>query len=546
MNLVIVNLFYLKNYWILGGFMNLLIVSTILLLAFISVGLSKKAGIPAIILFIILGMGSSYLGIGFHDLDIVYNLASYSLILLSFYGGFAIKWKDVKSSAKEGLLLSTLGVLITTFIIGLFLFFMFDFTLFEGILIGSILGSTDAAGIFSILRSRKLSMKYQTNDIIQIESGANDAVAKSLTMAFIATMAIDTHRIPIITLRLIVIGVVIGFLVSAAYSFVIKRLRVSSANLLFVFILTGVLISYSLADTLGGNGYISVYILGLSLGNIEFHGKRSAASFVEGISGIVQIGLFYLLGGTSSVKDIIAHLPIAIALIIFITLVARPLAVYPILKLMGKPINQIKLISFAGFRGSSAIYLALKTMNSELAFEVIDIVFGVIVLSFIIQTIGLPRLVNRLNMNDENKSVIHSFNDYKYNTEIGFLNIKLLPDSSWIGQPIKELNRQLNYNIAEVIREGEIIIPHGATRLEKDDSLVLAGKLYDNKKSKLSEIKIEKGHSWINKKIKNIPFRSKELLVVLIRGDDILVPKGETIIQEKDLLITNEEHIKNK
>ena len=521
--------------------MNLLILSTILLLAFISVNLSKKAGIPAIILFILLGMGSSYLGFGFGDLDLVSSLASYSLILLSFYGGFAIKWENVKSSAKEGLLLSTVGVLITSFSIGIFLFYFFDFTLLEGVLIGSILGSTDAAGIFSILRSRKLNMKYQSNDIIQIESGANDAVAKSLTMAFIAEMATHTHRIPFITLRLIFVGVVIGLLVASAYSFVIKRLHVSSANMLFVFILTGMLISFSLADTLGGNGYISVYLLGLSLGNIEFHGKRPAASFVEGISGIVQIGLFYLLGSISSLSEIISHLPIAIALILFITFVARPLAVYPILKLMKKPLNQIKLISFAGFRGSTAIYLALKTMNSELAFEVIDIVFGVIVLSFIIQTIGLPKLVNRLNMNDPNSSVIHSFNDYKYHTDIGFLNISLPSDSTWIGQPIKNIDRGLNYNISEIIREGQMITPHGDTLLKKNDSVIIAGKLYDSKKSILTEIKVHKGHSWINKKIKNISLDSKDLFIMIIRKEDTLVPNGDTIIKEDDLLIISKE-----
>lgn len=208
-------------------------------------------------------------------------------------------------------------------------------------------------------------------------------------------------------------------------------------------------------------------------------------------TGIPVIILFIVLGMGSSYLgfgfvdlDLVSSLA-SYSLILFITLVARPLAVYPILKLMKRPINQIKLISFAGFRGSTAIYLALKTMNSELAFEVIDIVFGVIVLSFIIQTIGLPKLVNYLEMNDSNTSVLHSFNDYKYNTEIGFLNIALPPDSSWIGQAIKDLDRRLNYNISEIIREGEIIVPHGDTRLQKNDSVIIAGKLYDSKKSML-------------------------------------------------------------
>lgn len=520
--------------------MNLLLLSVFLLFAFYSINLTNKAGIPTIILFIILGMFSNRIGFEFYNLDLVSTLASYFLIVLSFYGGFAIKWDNVKSSAKESILLSTLGVLITVVAIGGFLYLVFDFSILEGILLGAILGSTDAAGIFSILRSRKLSMKYDTNNIIQIESGANDTVAKSITIAFIAAMATNTSMIPWITIRLIVVGLLVGLLVNYLYTFLIKRIDLSSSNLIFVFITTAMLISYSLADVVGGIGYLSVYIVGLGLGNIEFEGKRESAVFLEGIAGILQIGLFFLLGGMSSPENIIQQLPIAISLIVFITLVARPLAVYPILKLFKKPTNQIRLISFAGFRGSTAIYLALKTLNSNLSFQVVDIVFGVVVLSFIIQTLGLPRLINALKMNDTSTSIQKSFNDYKHDSNIGFINIDLLPNSNWINKQIKDIDRGFNYIIAEIIRDGQVIIPKGSTVLKENDSIVIAGKIYDNKKSMLSQVEIEVGHKWIDKKIKNINPERKKLVVMLIRNEEILIPNGETTIRLEDILIISQ------
>lgn len=242
----------------------------------------------------------------------------------------------------------------------------------------------------------------------------------------------------------------------------------------------------------------------------------------------------------SSPENIIQQLPIAISLIVFITLVARPLAVYPILKLFKKPTNQIRLISFAGFRGSTAIYLALKTLNSNLSFQVVDIVFGVVVLSFIIQTLGLPHLINALKMNDTSTSIQKSFNDYKHDSNIGFINIDLLPNSNWINKQIKDIDRGFNYIIAEIIRDGQVIIPKGSTVLKENDSIVIAGKIYDNKKSMLSQVEIEVGHKWIDKKIKNINPERKKLVVMLIRNEEILIPNGETTIRLEDILIISQ------
>ena len=143
-------------------------------------------------------------------------------------------------------------------------------------------------------------------------------------------------------------------------------------------------------------------------------------------------------------------------------------------------------------------------------------------------------------MNDTSTSIQKSFNDYKHDSNIGFINIDLLPNSNWINKQIKDIDRGFNYIIAEIIRDGQVIIPKGSTVLKENDSIVIAGKIYDNKKSMLSQVEIEVGHKWIDKKIKNINPERKKLVVMLIRNEEILIPNGETTIRLEDILIISQ------
>ena len=202
----------------------------------------------------------------------------------------------VKPVAKEAIVLSSFGVVVTALITGLFLHYILGFKLLEGMLIGSIVGSTDYASVSNILRSKNLNLKYNTAPLLELESGSNDPTAYTMTMVFLSLIIGLDVSAPIMILSQIALGIAMGFIFAYVIGKLIKKLPIEADGLYAVFMVSAMLITYSATDYLSGNGYLALYILGISLGNMEFRGKRDIVFFFDGFTQIIQIGLFFILG----------------------------------------------------------------------------------------------------------------------------------------------------------------------------------------------------------------------------------------------------------
>lgn len=529
--------------------MNYLVIGIIFILALFAIKFSNKHGIPALLLFIVLGMIFGAIGFDFDDFTFADNFATVALMVIMFYGGFGTNWKMAKPVAKEAIILSSLGVVATALITGLFAHYALGFSLLEGMLIGSIVGSTDYASVSNILRSKNLNLKYNTASLLELESGSNDPAAYTMTMVFLSVIIGSDMSVPVLILSQVALGIAAGFIFALVVGKLLRTIRIGADGLYAVFMASIMLITYSATSLIGGNGYLALYILGIYLGNMEFKGKRDIVFFFDGFSEIMQIGLFFILGLLSNLRSFIETFPIAIAIMVFMTLIARPVGVYGLMLPFRLQKNQLKMISLAGIRGAAAIAFAIMATNSEasLTVDIYHIVFGICVLSSLVQGSLMPPASRRWDMLDPNDTVLQTFNYYQTKREIGFLETRIHKDSSLIGIMVKDLNLTFDFIVAKIERGGKTIVPRGEVTLEENDLIVLGGeKHFDETGHELIEFTIPKGHRWENKSIKELDLPGNRLIIMVQDKDDkVIVPVGDTLVLEGDtiVMIEVEHHI---
>lgn len=460
--------------------MTYLLIGIIFILALFAIRISNKHGIPALLLFILLGMGFGALGLEFDDYQFADNFATLALMVIMFYGGFGTNWKMAKPVAKEAIVLSSLGVVATALVTGLFCHFVLGFDLLEGMLIGSIVGSTDYASVSNVLRSKKLNLKYNTAPLLELESGSNDPTAYTMTMVFLSVIIGSDVSIPILILSQVAIGIAMGFVFAYGIGKLLRKIQLRADGLNAVFMASIMLITYSATGLLGGNGYLALYILGIYLGNMEFRGKRDIVFFFDGFTEIMQIGLFFILGLLSNIRSFVATFPIALAIMLFITIIGRPLAVYGLMLPFHLKRNQLNMISLAGIRGAAAIAFAIMAVNSEavVSLDVYHIVFGICVLSSLAQGSLMPPAAKRWGILDPNDTVLQTFNYYQNKAQIGFLETRIHSNSYLIGSQVKDLNLTFDFIVAKIERNGKTIVPRGNITIEENDIIVLGGETH--------------------------------------------------------------------
>ncbi|MDO5457848.1 MAG: potassium/proton antiporter [Atopococcus tabaci] len=520
--------------------MYLLIIALILILALIAIRLSDKLKVPQLLLFMVLGIAFNYVGFDFNDFEFADSFAALALMFIIFYGGFGTKWEMTKPVAKEAITLSFLGTIATALITGLFVWLVFGFSLFEAMLLGSIVGSTDFASVSSVLQSRNLNLKYNTSPLLELESGSNDPTAFTMVTVFLLLIQGIDVNVPVLILLQVGLGIIFGFAIGWIFIRALSRLNFDE-GLLTIFLAAAALFTYEFTNQFQGNGYLAVYIFGIYIGNKEFVGKREVVFFFDGVTNLSQIGLFFMLGLLSNPQSIVAMMPIALVVMIFMTIIARPLSVYGLMLPFKMPNNQLIVISIAGLRGAAAIAFAIAAVNSgaPLVNDIYHIVFDICLLSALIQGGLLPWASRKFDMLDPDDNVLKTFNYYQDKSEVGFLETDIQPGSSLIGRQIKDLNIEFDFIIAKIIRENENIVPGGNITLQENDRLVFAGKQYfDPKGTDLKEFKINSFHSWVDQDIVNLDLPDDYLLILVLREDDqLVVPTGFTQILEGDTVI---------
>lgn len=520
------------------------LIGVVLLLSILADKFSAKLGMPVLILFMAMGMVFGCDGIfkiQFSNYYIAEEICSVALCLIMFYGGFNTKWSTAKPIAPKAIALSSIGVLITAFLTGIFCYYILNFSFIQSYLIGAVLSSTDAASVFSILRKKKLNLKDSCAPILEIESGSNDPFAYLLTIIGISILKGDTlSKIPYILFTQLFFGVSLGLIIAYIGIIVLTKTSVVPDGLYTIFIISLVVITFGLTSLINGNSFLAVYILGILIGNNNFNGKKNIILFFDGLTALAQILIFFLLGLLAFPHNFPQIIIPSIAITCFLTLIARPVAVFLVFKPFKSTLPQHLLISWAGLRGAASIVFSIMVVAdiNHISFDIFHIVFMVALFSVSIQGALLPFISKKLNMVDNNNDVRKTFNDYQEDSSITLMRMFIPFNHSWVNRSISDVNMPTDSLALMIKRKESTIIPNGDTVILANDTLILSVPSYKpSGKENLEEIKIAKNHKWCNKKIQELDLPTNVLIALIKRGCENLIPDGNTTILENDVIV---------
>jgi potassium/hydrogen antiporter len=470
---------------------NILLLGSILLfLSIIASKTSYRFGVPALLMFLAMGMlaGSDGLGqIQFDDPKLAQFIGVVALSFILFSGGLDTKWQSVKPVLKQGIVLSTVGVLFTAILLGLFAHYFLELSLIESLLIGAIVSSTDAAAVFSILRGKGVGLKRNLRPILELESGSNDPMAFFLTISLIT---VYTHQdiglvsiVPLF-LKQMIIGAGIGLLMGRLMGIILNRINLDVDGLYPVLVTSMVLFTFSITDFTGGNGFLATYLSAVVLGNSSFIHKKSLMKFYDGIAWLMQIILFLTLGLLVYPSQIVPVVGAGIILSLFLMLVARPLSVFMSLALFKMRLREKVFISWVGLRGAVPIVFATYPLihGIENANLIFNVVFFITVSSVLFQGTTLSIVARWLHLTVPEKIRKRSPLEIELvdNFKSEMLEIELRPGNKTIGKSIVQLAFPQTAIIVMINRNGKFIRPGGSTLLEEGDKLHV---LADNKES---------------------------------------------------------------
>lgn len=457
----------------------------VLLICITSSKILYKFGIPILLIFIVLGMLSGsdgIIGIYFDNYELTSQLCSIGLIFIMFYGGFGTSWEMAKPIAIPSILLSTLGVVITAGLTGFFCFKVFNTSLLEGLLIGSIVASTDAASVFAILRSQKLNLKGSLASILEIESGSNDPFAYMLTVIILGLMGNKGYDtiIPML-LNQVIVGIICAVLLAKLTIYLLRRVHFEIDGFYPIFVMAIAVLSYALSEHFGGNGYLSVYMTGLIIGNSKIPHKKSMFQFFDGISWIMQIMLFFILGLLSFPSKLPSIILEGFAISMFMIFIARPIATFSILSWFKTPLKEQLFVSWVGLRGAASIVFAIYAVTYGVPIEsdIFHIVFFVALFSVGIQGTLLPFVAKKLDLIDDESQVLKTFNDYREDTSTKLTEVTISDNSKIANKSIMDSNIPQDLLIVMIKRKGEVLIPNGSTNILPQDVLVITGNDFD-------------------------------------------------------------------
>ena len=523
----------------------LLIFSAIVVICIFFNKFSGKFGIPVLLLFLLLGLlcGSQYDGFASNWGWVVGDISTLALVFIMFYGGFGTRWKSAKPIAMEAGMLSTLGVALTASFVGLFCHFALGWAWLESFLMGAVISSTDAATVFSILRSRKLGLKNRTAPLLEMESGSNDPMSYMLTTVMLSLFSGSVTAGGVVwqIFSQITFGVAGGLLLASGAVFLLKRISFQNDGFDMLLFIAIALVSYALPDLIGGNGYLSAYIVGIVLGNTEFPARKPLVSFFDAITSLMQIVIFFLLGMLAIPLNLLHSLLPAMIIFVFLTLVARPLAVCGVLAPFNKyPFRQLGLVSFVGLRGAASIVFAINILTSAVALEhdIFSIVFCIVLVSIAFQGSLVPAFARLTGMTDKDEDVMTTFSDFSENEEMCFGAIRITETSRWNRRKIKDLDLTQDCLIALVVRGNTRIIPKGDTLLQAGDEIVLCTRSFQDQSTDiLTRHCLSEDSKWAGCRVGDYPKQEGSLLILIQRGDERIIPNGNTILNAGDVLV---------
>jgi potassium/hydrogen antiporter len=439
---------------------------------------AARTGLPVLVAFLGLGMllGSDGPGgIEFDDAKATRDAGIIGLGLILYEGGLQTSWRRLREVAVPAALLSTLGVVLSTLVTGLAAHELFELTWLEAILLGAVVASTDAAAVFSTLRFTHIRRRLART--LEAESGGNDPMAIALTLGFIAwierphTYGLDD--LAVLVIQQIGLGLLVGVALGAVATWVFARIPRSIGPFVPVASVAAAALSFGAADTIGGSGFLAVYLVGLAVGSTPSRYRRQLAAFHEGIAFVAQVVLFVLLGLLVFPHEL-PHVALpGLALACLLMLVARPAAVWASTAASSYTHRDRLLLGWAGLRGAVPIVLATFVLTSDVRHSetIFNAVFFVVIVSTLAQGTTLEWVADRLGLTSPRPPVPEPTGEPGPLSQLDLVEFTVAPNHAINGSAVRELGLPRDSLVAVINRNGEEILPRGSTLLQPGDQL---------------------------------------------------------------------------
>jgi cell volume regulation protein A len=443
--------------------------------------ISDKFGIPSLIVFLAVGMlagSDGLLGIDFTNQRIAQDVGIVALIFILYAGGLDTNLKSIRPVMFNGIVLATVGVVLTAAVVAILVKYLLNFTWMEAFLLGAIISSTDAAAVFAILRAKGIVLKNNLGPLLELESGSNDPMAIFLTMTIIQMISLSVipsvSEVALLLVEQFLLGGIMGYVFGITLPAIFNRLRLEHWGLYPVFSMAWVLLLFALSTKFGGNGYIAVYIAGMFVNKKEFAHKKNLIGFHDGIAWTMQIVVFITLGLLVFPSELPAVALIGFVIALWLTFIARPIGVFVSLAFSHYSFKEKLFVSWVGLRGVVPIILATypyvsKIDNSQLIFNTI---FFMVLISVLFQGTSLEFVAKKCGVKeDEIMQNIKTSNLPIFYHTLRQHTIHF--GASVIGKNLAELELPNDFLVILIKRKGEYIKPTGSSVFEDGDLLLI-------------------------------------------------------------------------
>ena len=460
---------------------SLLIGSAVLLVAVAAVRISVRSGLPSLLIFLGIGLllGENGLGISFDSEELTQVLGYFALVLILAEGGLTTRWSGIRKSVAPAAVLSTVGVFVSVGVVAVAARYVLNLDWTVALLIGAILSSTDAAAVFSVLRTVPLPRRL--SGMLEAESGFNDAPVVILVVALAAQSVPTAEHHPWWYVLLeagveLVGGTVIGLLVGWAGAWLLRRVAGASSALFSIGVVSLVVLAYAIAATVHTSGFIAAYLSALVLGNLGLPHRAAVHSFSSALGSIAQIGLFIMLGLLASPTELPEQIGPALLIGLVLLLVARPLSVLVSLTPFRIPLRDQAFLSWAGLRGAVPIVLATvpATLGTANAARIFNLVFVLVVIFTLVQAPTLPWVARRLGVAESVRAVDLDVETTPLETMgADVIQVTVGERSRLHGVELFELRLPAGANVTLIVRDGKGFVPQGQTVLRHGDQLLV-------------------------------------------------------------------------
>ncbi|WP_264346939.1 potassium/proton antiporter [Rheinheimera sp. MM224] len=471
--------------------LTILVAGALFFSSIVATLISARLGAPLLLIFLVIGMlagEDGLLGIKFGNPDVALLIGSIALVIILFDGGMRTHPDRVRVVLAPAAVLATLGVVLTCGILGVAASYLFNLTLLEGLLLGAILSSTDAAAVFSIFQSAGLNIKERVASTLEIESGSNDPMAVMLTFTLVGVLAGQSElnwSLSTVFFQQAVVGAAVGYGAGRFFVLLCRKLPLSAAFFPLLAVSYALLI-YGLTNQFGGSGFLAVYLMGFLIGNARLPQIQQILRMHDGLAWLSQIIMFLMLGLLVTPSKLMEYAIPALILALVMIFIARPIAVFLSLVPFHFPKKDQVFISWVGLRGAVPIILALfpwlaGVPNKDLYFNV---AFFVVIVSLLIQGWSIAPVARWLKLEvppEPGPDHSMTLDSVASNDLLQVLSFKVGKGSPIVDSDWQQLNMSPDVSYLGVLRKGEWIKAEQSPSFQLNDMLLVLSKAKDVK-----------------------------------------------------------------